>query len=198
VRFVFADPFLRAVLFIAAPLNFALTGAIFAIILNLQRHGTAPAVIGLVETIIGVGGLTGAIVAPALQRWLPLATLVRVICWAAVGLVALSALLTSSIAAAVPVALAVFLGPACNAALFGYQAAITPDRLQGRVVSVIFLAATSAAAAAPVLAGVFVAVWGGPAAILFFAGAVTLSAVAATISKGLRAMRPIEEATVAG
>ena len=198
VRFVFADPFLRAVLFIAAPLNFALTGAIFAIILNLQRHGTAPAVIGLVETIIGVGGLTGAIVAPALQRWLPLATLVRVICWAAVGLVALSALFTSSIAAAVPVALAVFLGPACNAALFGYQAAITPDRLQGRVVSVIFLAATSAAAAAPVLAGVFVAVRGGPAAILFFAGAVTLSAVAATISKGLRAMRPIEEATVAG
>jgi MFS family permease len=107
-------------------------------------------------------------------------------------------LFTSSIAAAVPVALAVFLGPACNAALFGYQAAITPDRLQGRVVSVIFLAATSAAAAAPVLAGVFVVVWGGPAAMLVFAGAVALSAVAATISKGLRVMRPIEEVTVAG
>jgi MFS family permease len=113
-------------------------------------------------------------------------------------LVGLSALFTSSIAAAVPVALAVFLGPACNAALFGYQAAITPDRLQGRVVSVIFLAATSAAAAAPVLAGVFVAVWGGPAAILFFAATVGLPAVAATISKGLRVMRPIEEVTVAG
>jgi hypothetical protein len=64
VRFVFADPFLRAVLFIAAPLNFALNGAIFAIILNLQRHGTEPAVIDLVETIIGVGGAVAAVVAP--------------------------------------------------------------------------------------------------------------------------------------
>jgi MFS family permease len=197
VRFVFADPFLRAVLLIAAPLYFALTGVTFTIILNLQRHGTEPAVIGLVETIIGVGGLTGAIVAPALQRALPLASLVRAICWAGVGLVGLGALFTSSIAAAVPVALAVFLGPACNAALLGYQAAITPDRLQGRVVSVVFLAATSASAAAPILAGVFVTIWGGAGAMLFFAAAVGLSAVAATIGKGLRTVRPIDEHTVA-
>jgi MFS family permease len=92
VRFVLEKPFLRAVLIIAAPLNFALSGAIFTIIITLQQHGTEPAVIGLVETIIAVGGLAGAIVAPALQRRLRLAVLVRVICWAAVALVALSAL----------------------------------------------------------------------------------------------------------
>jgi MFS family permease len=196
VRFVLANPFLRAVLVIAAPLNFALGGAIFAIILTLQQHGTEPAVIGLVETIIAVGGLAGAVVAPALQRRLPLPVLVRVICWAAVALVALSALFTTSIAAAVPVALAVFLGPACNAALFGYQAAITPDRLQGRVLSVIFLGAMSAAAAAPILAGTVVAAWHGPAALLLFAAGVAVAAVAATVSRGIRTMRPIEEAAV--
>lgn len=195
VRFVLTNPFLRAVLIIAAPLNFALTGAIFTIVVTLQRHGTEPAVIGLVETIIAVGGLAGAVVAPALQRRLRLAVLVRVICWAAVALVALSALFTASIAAAVPVAFAIFLGPACNAALFGYQAAITPDRLQGRVVSVIFLGATSAAAAAPILAGTFVTAWNGPATLLLFAAGVAASAVAATFSRGIRTMRPIEEAT---
>jgi MFS family permease len=79
VRFVLTNPFLRAVLIIAAPLNFALTGAIFTIVVTLQRHGTEPAVIGLVETIIAVGGLAGAVVAPALQRRLRLAVLVRVI-----------------------------------------------------------------------------------------------------------------------
>jgi len=197
VRFVLTNPFLRAVLIIAAPLNFALSGAIFAIVVTLQRHGVEPAVIGLVETIIAVGGLAGAVVAPALQRRLRLAVLVRAICWAAVALVALSALFTASIAAAVPVAFAVFLGPACNAALFGYQAASTPDRLQGRVVSVIFLGATSAAAAAPILAGTFVAAWNGPVTLLLFAAAVATSAVAASFSRGIRTMRPIEEAATA-
>ncbi|MCA2212141.1 MFS transporter [Jidongwangia harbinensis] len=196
LRFVLTNPFLRAVLVIAAPLNFALGGAIFAIIVTLQRHGTEPAVIGLVETIIAVGGLAGAGAAPALQRRLPLAVLVRVICWAAVVLVASSALFTDSVAAAVPIALAVFLGPACNAALFGYQAAITPDRLQGRVVSVILTGAMSAAAAAPLLAGAVVAAWGGPSALLLSAAAVAASAVAATVSPGIRTMRPIEEAAV--
>ena len=189
VRFVLANPFLRAVLIIAAPLNFALSGAIFTIIITLQQHGTEPAVIGLVETIIAVGGLAGAVVAPALQRRLRLAVLVRVICWAAVALVAISALFTATIAAAVPLAFAVFLGPACNATLFGRQAAITPDQLQGRVVSVILLGATSAAAAAPILAGTFVATWNGPAALLLFTAGVATSAIAATFSRGIRTMR---------
>ena len=108
-----------------------------------------------------------------------------------------SALLIHSVAAAIPVALAVFLGPASNAALFGHQAAITPDRLQGRVVSVIIVVATSVAAAAPLLAGVFVSIWGGAVSMLFFAAAVGLSAVAATFGEGLRTVRPIDEPAVA-
>lgn len=195
VRFVFTNPFLRAVLLVAAPLNLAITGVLFTIIIALQRNGTPPPVIGLAETIIGAGGLLGAFVAPVLQRWLRLTALIRVICWSATALLATSALLTASIAAAIPVGLTVFLGPACNAALFGYQAAITPDRLQGRVISVIFMAATSAAAAAPLLAGVFVAAWGAPTAILLFAATVAVSALAATFGNGIRSMPPSPKST---
>ncbi|WP_212998241.1 MFS transporter [Winogradskya consettensis] len=186
LRFVAGNAFLRAVLVIAAPLNFAITGILFTVIVTLQRHGTAPAVIGVAETILGAGGLLGALAAPALQRALSTAALIRLICWAAAALLATSALLTTSLAAAIPLGVAVFLGPACNAALFGYQAAITPDRLQGRVVSVILLAAMSAAAAAPILSGVLVSWWGSAPAILFFALTVAGSAIAATFSGGLR------------
>lgn len=193
LRFVFGNSFLRAVLTIAAPLNFALSGTIFTIIVTLQRRHVTPAAIGLTETIVGVGGLAGAFLAPALQRWLPFARLIRFICWAATGVLVISALLTASLAAAVPLALAFFLGPACNAALFGYQAAITPDRLQGRVLSVIFLAATSAAAAAPVLAGVLVTAFGSLVAVLVFAGAVSVSALTATFASGIRTMRPLAD-----
>jgi hypothetical protein len=190
VRFVFGNAFLRSVVLIVAPLNLAISGIMFAIIITLQRHGTPPAVIGTAETILGVGGLLGALAAPTLQRWLRLPVLIRAICWTASGLMAVSALLVDSLAAAVPLGLAVFLGPACNAALFGYQTAITPDRLQGRVVSVVLLLGTSVSAAAPALAGLLIAVWGSTTAILTFAAMVLGSALAATLGKGIRVMRP--------
>ena len=179
IRFVLRHPFLRALMLIAAPLNFAIGGVLFTIIVALQRTGTAPAVIGLTETIVAAGGLLGAFFAPVLQGRLGLPALVRSICWAAAGLLAAAAFLTGSITAAVPLGLAVFLGPAANAALFGYQAAITPDRLQGRVISVIMVAATSMAALAPIVAGVLFATWGPSVSVLCFAAAVVGSALAA-------------------
>ena len=192
-RFVFGDPFLRAVLLIAAPLNFAIQGIIFTIIVTLQRQNTPPAVIGTVETIVAVGGLLGALAAPTLVLRVRLPVLIRGICWAAAAFMACSALLTSSVAAAIPIAAAVFLGPASNAALFGHQAAITPDRLQGRVVSVVITVATSVAAAAPLLAGTLITAWGSSVSILFFAAAVAVSAVAASVSRGIRSLQPVQE-----
>ena len=115
---------------------------------------------------------------------------------AATAVLAIGSLLTGSLIAAVPLALAVFFGPACNAALFGNQAAITPDHLQGRVLSVIFMAAMSASAAAPALAGLIVAHASSTAAMLFFAGSVSVAALTATFASGIRTMRPLEEVTV--
>ena len=191
-RFVFGNPFLRAVLFIAAPLNLAIHGIIFTIIVTLQRDHVPPAVIGGVETVVAVGGLLGALAAPALQRRLPLPTLIRGICWTAALLMSASALVIHSVAAAIPVALAVFLGPASNAALFGHQAAITPDRLQGRVVSVIIVVATSVSAAAPLLAGALITVGSPPVSVLVFAATVAGAAVAATTSRGIRSLQPVQ------
>ncbi|GAA2526007.1 MFS transporter [Winogradskya humida] len=188
IRFVLANPFLRALLIIAAPLNMAFTGMIFSLIIALQRNGTPSVLVGLASTIFGLGGFLGAFAAPAIQRWFRLPTLVIVLCWATVALMVASTRLTDSILAAVPLAAAVFLGPTCNAVLFGYQAAITPDRLQGRVVSVIFLAATSAAALAPGLAGLLMAHFAPDLAMLVFPLLVGVSALVATFSRGIRSM----------
>ena len=193
IRFVVGNPFLRAVLLIAAPLNFAIHGVIFAVIVTLQQDGVAPAIIGTVETVVAAGGLLGAIAAPWLHRRVTLPVLIRGICGAAAVLFAVSALLVPSVLAAVPVALTIFLGPASNAALFGHQAAITPDRLQGRVVSVVIVIATSAASMAPLTAGWLFSVSGGTGAILLFSACVVGAAVAATVSRGIRTMRPISE-----
>jgi MFS family permease len=188
IRFVVRNPSLRALLVIAAPLNMAFTGMIFSIIIALQRNGTPSFLVGLASTIFGLGGFLGAFAAPAVQRWMRPSTLVIVLSWATVALMAISTQLSASILAAVPLAAAVFLGPTCNAILFGYQATITPDHLQGRVVSVIYLAATSAAALAPGLAGVLAAHFTSGSAMFVFPLLVTASAITATLSRGIRMM----------
>ncbi len=195
IRFTLAEPFLRAILLIAAPVNLAFNGLAFAIIVILQRNGTPPALIGTVETIVGVGALAGALLAPTLARRIPLRRLVFGISWLAVALIAVAATMTGSILIGVPMAVAIFFAPACNAALFGYQAAVTPDRLQGRVMSVILMVAMSLSSLAPLLGGVFVNQWGGPTAVLAFAALMAVAAVTATISKGIRQMRPLTEIT---
>ncbi len=186
LRFVLDNAFLRTIVIVVAPLNLALHGTIFMVIVTLQAGGVAPGVIGTVETVIAVGGLLGAVLAPALHRRLGLSLLVRAVCWSAALLLAMSALVIGTLAAAVPVGLSMLLGPATNAALFGHQAAITPDRLQGRVISVIIVLATSVAALAPLLAGILVTALDPPMAVLTFAAMVAVSALAATTSRSLR------------
>ncbi|MYR84110.1 MFS transporter, partial [Streptomyces sp. SID685] len=188
LRFLLGHPFLRALLAIAAPLNMAFTGMIFAMTLALRRAGVAPVLVGLAGAIFALGGLLGAFAAPALQRRLRLPVLITLLCWATAALMAVSTLLSGSVLAAVPLAAAVFLGPTANATLFGHQAAVTPDHLQGRVVSGVLLAAGSAAALAPVLAGALLAHWSPGPAMLVFPALVVVAAVTATVSKGIRTM----------
>jgi hypothetical protein len=70
--------------------------------------------------------------------------------------------------------------------------------MQGRAVSVVIVVATSVSAAAPLLAGVLIAAWGSPVAVLAFAVAVGGSAVAATVSRGIRSMEPVPEMAAGG
>lgn len=185
LRFVLGNPFLRTVLLVVAPLNLALHGVTFTVIVTLQSHGVAPAIIGTVETVVAAGGLLGSLLAPALLRRIALPSLIRAVLWVAVLLMSFSALFVGSVVAAAPVGLSVLLGPATNAALFGHQAAITPDRLQGRVVSVIIVFATSASAAAPLVAGTLITALGPAVATVLLTAGVAVSATVASRSREL-------------
>jgi MFS family permease len=191
LRFVATEPFLRAAMCIAAPLNFAANGMVFGLILLLQRNGTPPALIGTVETIMGVGGLIGAMLAGSLMRRFRTSTLIRFIACLGVPVLAASAPLTGSPLAAVPLGLIMLVAPALNAGLFGYVAAVTPDRLQGRVSSALMTAAMGLAALSPLVAGLLVAHVGGPGTVLVFVGCMAVAAVVTLVAKGIRTMQPI-------
>jgi MFS family permease len=193
VRFLLAEPFLRAAVFIALPLNFATNGLMFGIVLVLQRRGTAPALIGTVETIVGAGGLCGAFLAGLLIRRFRYPVLIRAILLLGLPLLLAIVPLTASPAAAVPIALLLLLSPALNAGLFGYQAAVTPDRLQGRVVSALFTAATGMAALSPLAAGLMLDHTGPTGMVLLFVASYAVAALVSLLSKGIRTMRPIAD-----
>jgi hypothetical protein len=55
----------------------------------------------------------------------------------------------------------------------------------------------SLSSVAALLGGLLVHHWGGPAAILVFAGIMAISAIAATVSRGMRKMRPLTEIAAA-
>ncbi len=192
VRFVWRQPFLRAVLLSTPLLNLAFNGMIFALILLFRRHGMAPGLIGTVGTIIGVAGLAGAILASTIRGRFSLRTLAVGVSWLAVVLISVSAPLTASLLAVVPVAAAVVLIPAINSAFAGRQAALTPDHLRGKVVAVDLTASMSLSALGPVIAGLTVAYLGGFQTMLVFAGIAALAALTVTLSRGIRTVADVE------
>lgn len=181
LRLVWQNKLLRGVVIQAPLINFAFNGVIFTITLALRQHGTAPVAIGLAQAGVGAGGLAGAIVAPRLQGRLGLSQLVITLCATGTGLFVVAALLLPSVFVAVPVALAVLLAPAANAALFAAMLRATPESLRGRVTNTVILAATALAALAPLTSGLLIehvsALW----AMLAFAAAIAVAAVISVI-----------------
>jgi predicted MFS family arabinose efflux permease len=193
IRFVVRDPFLRAVAIIAPPLNAAITCIMFVLIVVLQRQGMSPALIGVAESAIAVGGLVGAFLTPLMRRRISDPVLIISLFWALAILIAAMAAFTGSYLVVLPLVFALLLAPAANAAVFGYQLAITPDRLQGRVSSVLMLFVGGIQPLAPLAGGLLVETWGGRTAIIACAAVLAVASVAATLSRGIRNMRPIAE-----
>ncbi len=145
LQLVWQVPILRAVVIQAPLVNFAFTGVIFTITLALRQHGTSTAVIGLVQAAIAAGGLLGAIAAPRLQGRMRLGTLATAITLAGALLFGAAALLIPSPLVAAPVALALMLAPAVNAALFAMMLRSTPEEMRGRVTNTVVMAAMALA-----------------------------------------------------
>jgi MFS family permease len=186
LRLVWQAPVLRAVVIQTPLVNFAFTGVVFAVTLALRQHGTSTAVIGLVQAAIAAGGLLGAVVAPRLQGRMRLAALAAAITLAGALLFGAAALLVPSPLVAAPVALALLLAPAANAALVAVVLRTAPEEMRGRVTSTVVTAATALAALAPLIAGLLVQHVSGAWAVGAFAATMAAAAVLCLILPGLR------------
>lgn len=186
LQLVWRVPILRAVTLQAPLVNFAFTGVTFTITLALRQHGTSTTLIGLMQAAIAVGGLLGALVAPRLQSLMRLASLVSAVTIAGALLFGVAAVLVPSPLVVAPVALALLLAPAANAALFAALMRSAPEEMRGRVTNTVVMAATALASLAPVIAGLLVQHASGGWAVGAFAAAMSIAAVLCVALPGLR------------
>ncbi|WP_250291612.1 MFS transporter [Frankia sp. CiP1_Cm_nod1] len=186
LQVVWQVPILRAVAITAPLMNFAFTGVIFTVTLALRHHGTSTAVIGLVQATIAAGGLLGAIVAPRLQGRMRLGALATTITLAGALLFGAAAPLLPSPLVAAPIAIALLLAPAVNAALFAVTLRSAPAEMRGRVINTVVMATTALAALAPLTAGLLVQHVSGAWAVGAFAATAAAAAVLCLILPGLR------------
>jgi MFS family permease len=188
---------LRTIAVTATLLNFAANGTILVLILSMQQRGVRPSVIGLLETAMGLGGLLGAFAAPRLLAKYSTGKITILGAWVVTVTFAATALSTlPAVLIALP-AVAIFLLPALNSGLFGYQMLITPNHLQGRAQSAFMFMSNTAAPLAPFLGGVFLATLGARTALLLFGALLGVGAVLLTISKPIRSIPLLSEVPAA-
>lgn len=135
VTWLWGQPFLRTISGLVAVWNFVISALVLTVIVRSQDLGASPAVVGLVLAAFGIGAFLGVFAAPAAQRRFD----GRLIVVGATGAWAASLVLLipvqSTLLLAVVLGAGAAVGPSFNVMVGKYRYALTPDALQGRVLS---------------------------------------------------------------
>jgi MFS family permease len=182
LRFVWRQPFLRFVTIWAAAINFTFGALIYYAILTAGQQGAPAASIGLILTVASIGGLTGALAAPAVFARVRPMTVIIVASWAMVALVVAMSQARQTWTYGLLFGLVFLLSPLLGVIFQSRVIALTPDELQGRVGTVMGTAGEVLQTPAPLLAGLLVA-WYNPSAVaLVFAALLAVLAVYTTVN----------------
>jgi MFS family permease len=193
IRFTWREPFIRAIVILVAGSNFAFNALFLILIVRAQDLGASPALVGAMFAFLGVGAVIGAIVAPAVARRVPARYVLIGILWLwAVYAFILPTLPNAVALGLVSGAFGAF-GPIFNVTLSAYRYALVPDRLLGRVGSVILLVAWGTIPLGGIAAGILLETIGAVDSMLVLAGVNLLVAVGATAARTVRNVPPVEE-----
>lgn len=185
-RFLWDHAFLRTCAFLYGLSNFIGPGVLLAVLVIGESQGLSGGEVGLLISAFGACLLLGAFLSPLVRRLLPVRGVLLLELWTWVGcgffLVWPNVyMLTASI---LPTALAI---PSTDSVVKGYQLAMTPDRLLGRVESVRSTIALLVAPLGPLTAGFLLDAVSERATIAVFAAFGLVLALWGTLSPAIRA-----------
>lgn len=142
LRYVWTNRFLRALMLWSAVLNFATAGAFFGLVPVLEAAGTPSGTIGLLSSLVSLGALGGALVAPRLATTRPVVLILAVNAAMIAVLAVVVVLPRASLVVASLVVLSAC-GPLLSVLLTARVYAVVPDELMGRVQSAVFFAGSA-------------------------------------------------------
>ena len=196
VRFVRRSAFLREMVVIVGWMNLVFNGTFLVLIVRAQRLGGSPGQIGLMLAAYGLGGILGAIAAPALQRRLPGRVVLVTIAWLWTALGIVLAFAPSLIWLAVLVFVLNLFGAPYNVVVAARMYQLVPEEIFGRVRSVSRIVAWGTIPIGTLLGGVLADGLGAAPALLVFGLAMIPIAIASTASPGMRSIDdPVSEPT---
>ncbi len=180
IRWLWHQRFLRAMVSLIGVTNLAFNALTLTLIVRAQQLGATPAQIGLMFAGYGGAAILGALTAPALQRRLPARVIIiGALWWWAAGF-ALVAVAPTIVWLGVVAALSALVGPAFNVVVTVFRYALTPDRLQARVLSVGRLVAWGTIPIGTLGGGLLLEAAGAVPTVLVLAAIITAVAITAT------------------
>ena len=175
--------FLRTTSLLPTGSDLVLNALYLAVIVVAQNRGASPALIGALLGIVGAAGLLGVLLATRLARMLSMRAVV-------IATMCVPALLTPLLAVVPnPLALGVIysgmfvLHPTWAAVIGPYRVTLVPDRLQGRVQSVMAILSYGAVPLGSLLVGFLLQWIGATGTILILSLVMLVVAMAAVVSK---------------
>ncbi|MEV6608795.1 MFS transporter [Kutzneria sp. NPDC051319] len=192
LRFVWRQPHVRATVACAISLNFFFS-AYYVILVVLAKERNVPSgEIGIMAAMLGVGGLLGALLAPTLQRAISPFLSIAGVFWVLTLLTPLAVFVDNGYVLGILFAGMALLPPTANTTIATSQLLLTPERLHGRMTSVMAVISGVSAATGPAFGGVLVQQFGGVNAILLCAAGIAVVTVVVTVSPTMRAFPVID------
>jgi MFS family permease len=186
LRWMWRHRTIRVIGLFAIGLNLFFSAYFVIIIVLAQARGVSSGAIGIMATMMGVGGILGSLLAPYLyQRLSPYLSIIGVF-WVLTLLAPLAIFINNGYIMGVLFAAMVFLAPTANTSIDTYQLLLTPDELRGRMSSAMGVLIGSAAVAGPALGGFLMEVIPHNQAILLCAAGIAVVTVLGAISPTLR------------
>jgi predicted MFS family arabinose efflux permease len=195
-RWLWSNHFIRATSLLFAGGNFIVNAVMLAVIVVARGRGASAAETGVIYSFIGIGGLVGALVAGRAQRRIPAKAIIVGVNWVIAVLVAAMALPVNPILLGPIIGLLAFTVPTLTVLVSTYELSLIPDRLLGRVESVILLLAWGSIPFGSLVAGALLEWLDVGPALLTLGGAMALVAVAATWSPAIRNTPPLPRGPV--
>lgn len=190
-RWLWGMAFVRASALAVAGVNFIWAALELVLVVRAHEHGASAAAIGVMLALLGVGGLLGALAAPAIGRRLATPVIVLGAFWVMAAVVAALAAIRDPFALGAIAALAAFPAPAWNAVVVGARLTLTPDGLRGRVNSAARLISASMLPLGALSAGLLVDATGTTVTLLLLGAWQAAVAAAAMGARSLRHPQPL-------